>query len=225
MRERQVQLQLLELALEQRVDLLEPAHQLHEGAVEALHLLGQVWWLQLLARLQLLAALLRERLDWEDVDALLQDRLEADADELGPCRAVLVQQRQEQLELLEAELEDRLHASLQRLCCVELVAAPVLRCVRLQLLLRRELLELLPRELLRQEQELEELQRGPREHDAGEEALLVCGEEQEEDLLLPELPQRLALLEHPQLQHELPVEGAPLLWKPEHRLQLLLEQC
>lgn len=69
----------------------------------------------------------------------------------------MLQQRQEQLELLEPELERRLHPDFQRLRRVELVATAFLRCFRLQLLLRRELLELLQWSLLRQKKKLQEL--------------------------------------------------------------------
>lgn len=71
-----------------------------------------MWRLQLLTWLQLLRPLLRERVDRENVDHLLEPRLESDPDEFGTRRPVLLQQRQEQVELLEPELEDRLHAEL-----------------------------------------------------------------------------------------------------------------
>lgn len=177
----------MELSLSDWLELLERAHQLYEGPVEPLHLIRQVWRVQLFPWLQLLAPLLRERLDWEDVDYVLQDCLESDSDELGACCAVVLQQRQEQLELLEPELEDWVHPDLQCLSRVELFPPPFLRCVRLQLLFRWELLELLPWPLLRQKKELDELARGPREYDPCEEPVLVCWKEQEEDDLLPEL--------------------------------------
>lgn len=100
----------MELQLEDRLALLEPTHQLHEGPFEPVHLLRQVRRVQVLAWLQLLAPLLWERLDREHVRPLLQARVDADPEKVGSRRPFLLQQRQEQLKLLEAEFERRLYA-------------------------------------------------------------------------------------------------------------------
>lgn len=130
---------------------------------------------------------MRERLDWEDVDHVLKPCLEPDPDEVHTCRPVLLQQRDEQVELLESKVEDRLHPEVQRLRCVELLPSSVLRRVRLQVLLRRELLELLPWPLAEKEPDVEELPRGSREHDTREEPVLVRRKEQEESVLFAQL--------------------------------------